>query len=367
MKVVHIVEASFAGVGRHVIDLAEHQAGSHDVFVIYGSRRCSSDFVRRIEQLPDISWFPLNIARDIGVGDISSFISCRRLLKKIQPNIVHGHSSKGGALARMCSDSTVGVFYTPNAMYTMNPGLSSLKKYMVSSIERLFSCRTTRIIAVSPEERDHMVLSGINRDKIVVIPNGIERPTKYLKSDVRKALGLSDNDFIIGFVGRIDAQKSPEKLLSIFKAYLSVQISDTKLAIVGDGPMLEEMKMYATKLGINDHVCWLGFQKGVWAMCAFDVFLLPSAYEGFPYVLLESIGVGVPFVTSDRANASLLVNNGGAGSIVPLEQDEKFVSGLLEMEKNLRAGLKRACVLDNRFLVSHMAAVTTDLYSRSSA
>ena len=75
----------------------------------------------------------------------------------------------------------------------------------------------------------------------------------------------------------------------------------------------------------------------------------------------------MPFVTSDRANASLLVNNGGAGSIVPLEQDEKFVSGLLEMEKNLRAGLKRACVLDNRFLVSHMAAVTTDLYSRSSA
>ena len=362
---MHIVEASFAGVGRHVIDLAEAQSNKHDVTVIYGTARRSDDFTQRMGGIKSVSWVPMEMSRNIGTSDVVTLFRCRGVLKKIQPDVVHGHSSKGGAIARLCASGKSSAYYTPNAIYTMNPELSGLKKWFISIVEHLLSFRTKGIVAVSPEERDHMIQLGIDKRKITVIPNGIEKPTKYTKADVRRELGLADDHFIIGFVGRIDNQKSPKKIIDIFKLYLAKTTVDTRLAIVGEGPMLNEMREYAQVQGVDDHIDWLGFQNGAWSMCAFDVFFLPSLYEGFPYVLLEAIGVGVPIITSDTANASQLITEDNIGHIVSYENNESFAECLVKVSDRCLNPLRKIQlpVLNGQFLMASMEKETTSFYS----
>lgn len=361
MRIIHVVEASFAGVGRHVLDLAEIQSQAHEVSIIYGTQRISDAFRKRIEAAAKIQSFPVDIARNIGLSDLAAFKSCKKIISDINPDVVHGHSSKGGVVARLCAPKSSSVYYTPNAIYTMNPDLSPVKRTLILLIEKMLSYRTTGIIAVSPEERDHIIKLGVAEEKITLIPNGIEAPYRHDKLQVRESLGLSKTATLIGFVGRVDQQKSPNKIIEIFKKLSAGK--NTRLVVVGEGPMLQEMKAYAVVCGIEESVDWLGYQDGVWSMCAFDVFLLPSRYEGFPYVLLEANGLGIPIVTSDRSNASQLIEQGVNGYIVPYDDENGFVECInkaIEISVNTTK-----TELQSLFLAASMEKAVTALYAES--
>ena len=161
--VVHIVEATFAGVGRHVLDLAATQSGrGANVHVIYGTVRESTSFANERQQLTNVSWHPAVLSRGFANKDLSEIRRIDRLLKDLQPTVIHGHSTKGGLVARAVAHRGEHVSYTPNALYSMNPLLGAKSRVGVGTIEHLLSYRTTSIVAVSPEEQAHMELSLIH-------------------------------------------------------------------------------------------------------------------------------------------------------------------------------------------------------------
>lgn len=116
----------------------------------------------------------------------------------------------------------------------------------------------------------------------------------------RRELGLSDEGFIVGHVGRFAEQKNHGFLLDV-AAELAVRRRDVCILLVGDGPLRPAVERQIVNRGLSDHVKVLGNRSDVinLMMNAMDVFVLPSLHEGLPVVMIEAQAAGLPCVVSD--------------------------------------------------------------------
>lgn len=123
-------------------------------------------------------------------------------------------------------------------------------------------------------------------------------PDAAARAATRAAWGITDTDRLAGFVGRLNHQKNPLFLMEVFAA-MAAQDPHWKLLLVGTGEMEPEMHTAAARRGLTDRVIFAGVQSDVPAfMNAFDLFLLPSNFEGSPVTLVEAQGCGVPCLAS---------------------------------------------------------------------
>ena len=123
-------------------------------------------------------------------------------------------------------------------------------------------------------------------------------PDAAARAATRAAWGITDTDRLAGFVGRLNHQKNPLFLMEVFAA-MAAQDPHWKLLLVGTGEMEPEMRTAAARRGLTDRVIFAGVQSDVPAfMNAFDLFLLPSNFEGSPVTLVEAQGCGVPCLAS---------------------------------------------------------------------
>ena len=123
-------------------------------------------------------------------------------------------------------------------------------------------------------------------------------PDAAARAATRAAWGITDTDRLAGFVGRLNHQKNPLFLMEVFAA-MAAQDPHWKLLLVGTGEMEPEMRTTAARRGLTDRVIFAGVQSDVPAfMNAFDLFLLPSNFEGSPVTLVEAQGCGVPCLAS---------------------------------------------------------------------
>src|SRR5690606_19740711 len=159
---------------------------------------------------------------------------------------------KGGAYTRLLGiQSRCKRVYTPHAFVTMSPHLSSFLRGTYASVERGLSHLSDRIICTSDLERAHAVELGISQDKLAVVPNGLSPYDVRLGSSARERLGLAADVVVIGFVGRMDAQKAPERLV---EAAARIIGRERKLHIVmiGDGPLREDLIALTRRLHVAD-------------------------------------------------------------------------------------------------------------------
>ena len=213
MRVCHIIETAGGGSGQVVIDLARAGlAAGDDTTVIYAPNRAEPPFVTSLSAIPELSLLATPMRREVGPHDFIDAWRLYRCLRLAGPfDVLHGHSSKAGALVRI-----LGLFfpdsikiYTPHAFVTMAPGVSRF----CGIIERVLSLLCDSVIAVSEAEREHAVVHiGIDETKIAVIPNGV-----YVgpcdRAAARRELGYGADELIFGFVGRLLPQKNPLRVI----------------------------------------------------------------------------------------------------------------------------------------------------------
>ena len=148
----------------------------------------------------------------------------------------------------------------------------------------------------------------IKKGRYRVLKNAVDtrvmRHDPALRERTRGELGLTDN-LVVGHVGRFTRQKNHRFLLEVFAALVAREPA-VRLVLAGEGVLLEETLAYAKELGIADKVQYLGVRRDVPAlMNAFDVFLLPSLFEGLPVVGVEAQATGLPVVTSTEVTREL--------------------------------------------------------------
>ena len=139
--------------------------------------------------------------------------------------------------------------------------------------------------------------------KVYLLNNAIDldkfKYNEALRKEKRKELGISDDTLVIGHIGRFVAQKNHDYLIDIFNEVLKKN-NNSILLLVGQGPLMEEIKNKVKELKLNDSVRFLGQRNDVNELYqAFDVFCLPSLYEGLPVVGVEAQASGLLCILSN--------------------------------------------------------------------
>ena len=226
MRIVLAAEPTGGGVIRHVLDLAEGlPRRGFRVLLVHAKRGIDRSFAERLDRRAEFGYemASVELKRSPGLHDFAATMELRRVIKDFGgADVLHGHSSKAGALSRLGRLSRARrVVYTPNGWYTLNPELGPTSRGAYQLIERALATVTDRIISVSRDEAEHAVALGIGRRKLVLIENGIETWTPEhvarARAATRARLGVATDDVVVGFLGRLAPQKAPEVALHVFR------------------------------------------------------------------------------------------------------------------------------------------------------
>jgi glycosyltransferase involved in cell wall biosynthesis len=250
-----------------------------------------------------------------------------QLIRRLRPAVLHTHTAKAGAVGRIAA-LLAGSARPPVVVHTFHGHVlrgyfSPARARAFQHIERMLARRSDALIAVSPEVRDDLVELGVApAEKIVVVRLGLDLDRRLsadasARAAVRAELGIPDDGFLIGWLGRMTEIKRVDDLLAAC-SQLRAKGVDAYLALVGDGPLRDELKGKAEALGIADRTRFVGFRESVGELyAAFDVVALTSANEGTPVTVIEALACGLPVVATDVGGVSDVVQDGRSGFLVP--------------------------------------------------
>jgi glycosyltransferase involved in cell wall biosynthesis len=244
-------------------------------------------------------------------------------LRRLRPDIVHGHIHTGKFAGRMAAIAA-GV---PTLVFTEHGdetgGLVS------RSLNRVLNARTARFIVFTEDERRRYALAeAIPLARIDVIPNGIVAPQTVDAAAVRRELGLSDEDFVIITVGRLSPEKNQQLVLRALAALRSRHKS-VRLVVAGEGPDAQAMRALADDLDLGDAVRFLGYRSDAQRfVSASDLLVLPSEREKMPLVLGEAMLAGVTVLSTPWTGVDAFIEDGKTGILAADWSVEAFASAI---------------------------------------
>ncbi len=189
--------------------------------------------------------------------------------------------------------------------------LSRNVNYMLSA--RISRKKADLLIAVSEEEKRIIVGKGFPADKVEIVYNGYEHSEgddHHAIEEMRRKYGLTDS-LVIGNLGRLHRTKRLDILVVAFRAVKKNRSQKLKLLFIGDGPAKDTLEKLVQKLDLKDDVVFAGFVKrGDRVLKIFDVFVLPTSYEGCSNVLVEAMAKGLPILATDIPSVRWMFTDG---------------------------------------------------------
>ncbi|MGX8127555.1 glycosyltransferase family 4 protein [Clostridioides difficile] len=377
VKIALISEALGGGVRRHLIDLMKNlDKNKFDIYFLYNDHR--ADEILR-ESIPEIMNLGVNLIevknmnKKVGINDIFALRNLYRELKKINPDIVHCHSSKAGVIGRVASKmlGIKNVYYTPHAYAFQNPKISVTKQKIYIFVESILSkFFTTKTINVSSGEKKFALKFDLDKEeKFEVIYNGIEKMDRLSaekKETLKREFGFENNEIIVGSVSRIDEQKDPNTFFKISKEIVN-KYKNVKFVYVGDGNMYDSLKERLKNENLDNSIFLIGFRKDVSDILEiFDILLTTALYEGMPYVLIEALVKELPIVATNTTGNNELVNNSNgllfeAGNV---EEGVDCISELIESKDLINSlGINSLNEYNEKFTIEEMIKKYEKLYS----
>lgn len=171
----------------------------------------------------------------------------------------------------------------------------------------------------------------VDRSKIRTIPNGIDI-TRFRASgsdpDLRKELGIDDGSKVIGTIGRLTEQKGMEYLIDAFKG-ISKHSPGAVLVIVGDGELRADLHSRVERNGLGGKVIFCGIRDDIPRLLGiFDIFVLPSLWEGQPITIMEAMASGRPIVATDVGGNGEILRSGELGLLVPAKDPDAITKAV---------------------------------------
>ncbi|MDQ1428813.1 MAG: hypothetical protein QOK39_2289 [Acidimicrobiaceae bacterium] len=305
-------------------------------------------------------------------ANTAAVAAARGVIAAIEPDVVHGHSSIGGMVARLAARANgVPCVHTPNGLMTSAAAVT---------FERVLGRMTDRFIAVSPSEAEQVVALGIVPAwRVVTIPNGVTLETPAVGAvdpvDLRERLGLPPATPLVATVARVAAQKAPEQFVRAC-AEVARRRPAVHFLLVGLGPLqhVVDREVAAGGLAGRFHQIPHLADAGA-AMAQFDVFVLLSRYEGGPYAPLEAMRAAVPVVASDVVGNRDTVHSGVTGFLTPFGEPAAAATAIVTLldDRVRRTGIVAAAGdrlqrdFDVRLMGERLASVYAELAAGGAA
>jgi glycosyltransferase involved in cell wall biosynthesis len=250
---------------------------------------------------------PALVQRPDPISDARAVSQLGHIVRELQPDVVHCHTSKAGLVGRLVAHRrNVPSVYTAHT-WAFVEGNSRARVVATSAIERWSARRTTAIVDVSEWNRDAALSKGVgDPHQHTVVHNGVAWTPR------REPRPWSDAPLAV-VPARLVKQKDHATLLRAV-ARLDVPL---RVRCYGEGPLRHELEELSRSLGTAHRVDFAGNvdRDAMWADA--DLMVLPTHFEGFPITILEAMRAGVPVVASGVGGVPEAVEHGRTGLVVP--------------------------------------------------
>ncbi len=353
LKVLLVVTGLGMGGAEHVVvNLADELVNrGHEVKIAYLT---GPELVLPSNKKIEVVGLSMNSYKNLP----SSYLKLRKLIKSFNPDVVHSHMFHANILTRLLNTST-NIPKLISTVHSTNEG-GKIRMLAYRMTDKLTDISTN----VSNEAVSEYVRKGaVKPNRMVSIANGIDTEkfsfNRAARNKKRQELSIG-NEKILLAVGRLDKPKDYPNLLNAI-AILQKTRKDFKVFIVGDGPLKDELHNLSKSLKLDGLIEFLGIRRDVnELMSATDIYVMSSAWEGLPMVILESMSSERIVVTTDCGGTKEVVD--GVGFVIPPNDPEALASELnkvLDMsdEENLMLGCKaRQHIVDNYSLKNNTNA-----------
>ena len=313
---------------------------------------------------------PFSVGSRLSLKPVAEIV---RILEVEKTDILHTHGGYAGLYGRWAARRarTPVVVHTLHGIHYLhyrNPALRRLSIWQ----ERFLSRTTDALVLVCQSDmalaKKHRLAA---REKLIVIPNGLDasaadnRPSA---PDLWAELGLEQGKPVVGTVARLHRQKGIIHLLGAAPRILDA-VPGAKIVVVGDGPLGRELRRRAAAPGLEGRFVFLGEREDAGSIMAlFDVFVLPSLWEGLPFVLVEAAAVGKPIVATAVDGVPEVIDNGTTGVLVRPGNADALADAVISLlsDKARAAEMAEAArsLIPPRFPLRRTVEQHQDLYLR---
>ncbi len=333
-RVLHVLAPMREGGLERVVAMMSAGQRASSVHVAAVLEPSSADHHPFIEQLEALG---IPVTR-IVVGARSyyrEYRSLKALVARLQPGIVHTHGYRadliGGAVARAHRVPTV------STVHGFTGGGRRNRFY--EWLQLIALRRADAVIAVSSPLAQRLAERGVSAHRIHCIPNGFAALVDTVsRATARRRLGITTDALVVGWVGRLSREKGADIMLDA----LAECGPRWRLAIIGAGDELPNLRRQAAALRIGDRVAWHGPINNAGSLfTAFDAFVLSSRTEGTPITLFEAMNAGVPIVATRVGGVPDVVSPSHA-LLVPAEEPSQIAAALAELERDVTGASNRS-------------------------
>ena len=313
------------GLGRMAIELANRlDRQKFRVSVCCLTAAGESDLSKELKD--DIDVVFLDKRRRV---DLSLFGKVAKILKANNADMAHTHDSMANFYGTVGAKKA-GVKHLIN---TDHGGIyfESWRKKLIS---RFLLNSNDCMVAVSKDLMDDLVAMGHKKEKMTVIPNGIDfdsfqHPVNI--NAVREHLGLWAGDFVICAIGRLEEVKNQKFLLNSARVLLD-KIPKLKVVLVGDGSQRVALERYAQEQGLEEKIIFLGYRSDIIDILKVsDCLVNCSLFESFGLTIIEAMAAGVPVVATDVGGVREIVKDKQTGFLVPLNHQTSLVDAVMRV------------------------------------
>ena len=264
-------------------------------------------------------------------ADWQGFLAVRRLLRGVQPDIVHLHSSKAGVLGRAAARASglaAHTFYSPRGLSFLQEDHSAFARSTFRAIEWMSARLGGTVVACSASERA-LIDRHLRPRHVALVENAVDVEAVPMRT------ARGDDSIVIGIVGRITYARNAQLFAALARRFADPRV---QFLWIGGGDAAERMALEQAGVVVTG---WMSRQEALAAMARLDIYLHPSRWEGMPVALIESQVAGLPAVATDVV--------GNRDVVVP------GVTGYLGHDLETLAAPLRA-LIDDRALRERMGA-----------
>lgn len=317
-KVLHIVESFGSGVFSFLVDLVNTTDKEFDITIAYGVREetlenFKSYFSDRVTFIK-----VENFTRSINpVKDIKSFFEIKKIIKKVNPDVIHLHSSKAGFVGRFAANGKkVKMLYNPHGFSFLMKNSSKIKRIIYWLLEKIGSFRKCTVVGCSQGEYEEALKLTKNA---MCINNGIN--IEKIENEIKnlKPKEIDFNNLKICTSGRIGFQKNPKLFNEIAEKFPNLQFT-----WIGDGDLRDELK--SSNIQITG---WKTREEVLKILNENDIFILTSLWEGLPISLLEAMYLKKICIVSNCIGNRDVIKNSQNGFVA--ENKNEFIKEINEI------------------------------------
>ena len=379
-KILRIINRfNLGGPTYNAAYLTKYLEGEYETLLIGGNHEKSEKSSMHI--LEDLEIKPIIIPemqRSINpLLDRIALKKIREIIEEFKPDIIHTHAAKAGALGRKAAyNAGIKQIYHTFHGHVFHSYFGKIKTNIYKKIERDLAKKTTKIIAISPIQKEE--LSKVHKickpEKIEVIPLGFDLSKFYKNKEAkrekfRKKWRIKDSEVAIGIIGRLVPIKNHLFFIKAINQVISSCSIPIRFFIVGDGEEKENIIEYINEFNINystdDKVATIQLTSWIKEIdevnAGMDIICLCSLNEGTPVSLIEAQASGKPIVTTRTGGIENIVIENKTALISEINNLNLFVENLItfinskEKRKQFtELGVKKSKEFDYKILIKNI-------------